>query len=82
MDDKRFSALFTSHHFNIDPTDPHYKKTKSMDKLVQEKLKRRNEGVDDRSIKKVKTENTQKKDVELNMLVKNIKRKTQSFKNK
>lgn len=53
-----------------------------MDKLVQEKLKRRNEGVDDRSIKKVKTENTQKKDVELNMLVKNIKRKTQSFKNK
>ncbi|KAF7271932.1 hypothetical protein GWI33_015230 [Rhynchophorus ferrugineus] len=81
VDDKRFSALFTSHHFNIDPTDPRYKKTKAMDKLVQEKLKRRNEEVDDDGVKKQKTSNSQK-NVELNMLVKSIKRKTQSFKNK
>lgn len=39
--DPRFSALFTSHHFNIDPADPHYRKTKGTEALVNEKLKRR-----------------------------------------
>lgn len=39
--DPRFTALFTSHHFNIDPADPHYRKTKGTEALVGEKLKRR-----------------------------------------
>lgn len=39
--DSRFDALFTSHHFNIDPADPHYRKTKGTEALVNEKLKRR-----------------------------------------
>lgn len=39
--DSRFGALFTSHHFNIDPADPHYRKTKGTEALVNEKLKRR-----------------------------------------
>lgn len=39
--DPRFAALFTSHHFNIDPADSHYKKTKGTEALVNEKLKRR-----------------------------------------
>lgn len=39
--DPRFTALFTSHHFNIDPADPHYRKTKGTEALVNEKLKRR-----------------------------------------
>lgn len=39
--DPRFAALFTSHHFNIDPADPHYRKTKGTETLVSEKLKRR-----------------------------------------
>lgn len=39
--DPRFAALFTSHHFNIDPADPHYRKTKGTEALVTEKLKRR-----------------------------------------
>lgn len=39
--DPRFSALFTLHHFNIDPADPHYRKTKGTEALVNEKLKRR-----------------------------------------
>lgn len=39
--DPRFAALFTSHHFNIDPTDPRYRKTKGTEALVHEKLKRR-----------------------------------------
>lgn len=39
--DPRFTALFTSHHFNIDPADSHYRKTKGTEALVNEKLKRR-----------------------------------------
>lgn len=39
--DPRFTALYTSHHFNIDPADPHYRKTKGTEALVSEKLKRR-----------------------------------------
>jgi len=47
--DPRFAALFTSHHFNIDPADPHYRKTKGTEVLVNEKLKRRadNENIED-----------------------------------
>lgn len=41
MKDERFSALFSSHHFNIDPTDSHYHKTKGMEALRAEKLYRR-----------------------------------------
>ena len=40
--DPRFEALFTSHNFNIDPADPHYRKTKATESLVNEKLNRRN----------------------------------------
>lgn len=78
--DNRFSALFTSHHFNIDPTDPHYKKTKGMEILVNEKLKRRNNDSVESDTKKPKLES--KKDAELNLLVKSVKRKVNAFKNK
>lgn len=40
VEDPRFSALFTSHHFNIDPADPHYRKTKGTEAFINEKLKR------------------------------------------
>jgi len=51
--DPRFAALFTSHHFNIDPADPHYRKTKGTEILVNEKLKRRavDENIEDVSKK-------------------------------
>lgn len=39
--DSRFDALYTSHHFNIDPADPHYRRTKGSEALIKEKLKRR-----------------------------------------
>lgn len=39
--DPRFAALYSSHHYNIDPADPHYRKTKGTEALVKEKLKRR-----------------------------------------
>jgi hypothetical protein len=69
--DDRFSAVYTKPDFNIDPTDSNFKKTKGMDVLIQEKLKRRHEGEPSEVVeKKPKT-----KDVSLSMLVKNIKRK-------
>lgn len=39
--DERFSALYTSHHFNIDPADPQFKATQATKELIQEKLRRR-----------------------------------------
>ena len=41
VNDTRFGALYTSHHYNIDPADPHYRKTKGTEALITEKLKRR-----------------------------------------
>lgn len=41
LQDDRFNALFTSHKFNVDPSDPNFKKTKAMETLIQEKQKRR-----------------------------------------
>ncbi|XP_071055826.1 ESF1 homolog [Onthophagus taurus] len=82
VEDERFSALYTSHHFNIDPSDPHYKKTKGMEKIISEKLKRRQEeDGDDDDRKKVKVE-VKKKNAELNVLIKSVKRKTEALKNK
>lgn len=44
VNDSRFAALYNSHHFNIDPADPHYRKTKGSEALISEKLKRRAQG--------------------------------------
>eukprot|EP00092_Neocalanus_flemingeri_P015832 GFUD01017137.1.p1 GENE.GFUD01017137.1~~GFUD01017137.1.p1 ORF type:complete len:658 (+),score=333.16 GFUD01017137.1:57-2030(+) len=38
--DDRFSSLFSRPEFNIDPTEPNFKKTKNMEKIIQEKQKR------------------------------------------
>jgi hypothetical protein len=73
--DNRFAAVYTSSDFNIDPTDPQFKKTKGMETLIHEKLKRRKIDepfVPDTEVKKPK------KDISLNLLVKNIKRKVKN----
>lgn len=41
MNDDRFSAMYTSHLFNIDPTDPKFKRTKGMEAFISEKTSRR-----------------------------------------
>lgn len=43
--DPRFKALFESHEFAIDPTNARFKKTKGMDKLLEEG--RRKRGIED-----------------------------------
>lgn len=75
LNDQRFSALYTSHLYNIDPTDSNFKKTKNMEKLIQEKLKRRPADTPSENEKHPKKS---REDAELNLLVKNLKRKTKS----
>ncbi|XP_077290002.1 ESF1 homolog [Arctopsyche grandis] len=79
VNDDRFSALFTSHHYNIDPTDPNFKKTKAMDTLIQEKLKRRpvESAVEDEIAHK-----KPKKDPAMTVLVNSLKRKSKNINNK
>lgn len=71
--DNRFCALYTSHHYNVDPTDPQYKKTRGMDAIVQEKLSRRAESAEGALKKQKIVEN--RSNAELNVLVKSVKRK-------
>lgn len=78
-EDNRFAAIYSSHLFSIDPTNPNYKKTKGMEALIGEKLKRNpvrdgeiravKQSADGPALKKVK------RNVETNLLVKSIKRK-------
>lgn len=39
LEDPRFNKIYTSHLYNIDPSDPHFKKTEAMEKLLDKKLK-------------------------------------------
>lgn len=73
VEDSRFSALYKSHLYNIDPTDSHYKKTKNMEKLIDEKLKRK-------PIEQLPEQPDSKRDkreIGNNILIKSIKRKLQ-----
>lgn len=76
--DNRFSAIYSSHLFNIDPTDSHYRKTKAMETLIQEKLKRKASDTNGNAATDG-AEPTEKKrrDVANSILVKSIKRKVQ-----
>lgn len=77
--DSRFSAIYSSHLFNIDPTDSHYRKTKAMETLIQEKLKRKSSTNSDGAEFKEPSEK-KRKDVASSILVKSIKRKVQQQK--
>lgn len=79
VNDERFSALFTSHHYNVDPSDPHYKKTAGMEIIINEKLKRRVNGENE---EKISNAENKKKNAELSVLVKSVKRKANAVKNK
>ena len=40
LGDQRFHAVFQNPEFNVDPSNPHFKKTKSMQNIVEEKQRR------------------------------------------
>lgn len=79
--DSRFSAIYSSHLFNIDPTDSHYRKTKAMETLIQEKFKRKSSTNKDDSEHREPSEK-RRKDVANSILVKSIKRKVQHSRSK
>nr|XP_054486176.1 ESF1 homolog isoform X2 [Agelaius phoeniceus] len=86
--DTRFQAMFTSPLFNLDPSDPNFKKTKAVEKILEEKARRReekeqdlkeaNKGLEKKMAKKGEVA---KKAIDpaLSMLIKSVKHKTEEF---
>ncbi|XP_035177237.1 ESF1 homolog isoform X2 [Oxyura jamaicensis] len=85
--DTRFQAMFTSPLFNVDPSDPNFKKTKAVEKILEEKARRREQkqqGLKDankeQDSKMAKKEVAKKStDPALSMLIKSVKTKTEQF---
>ncbi|KAJ8246160.1 hypothetical protein GJAV_G00264350 [Gymnothorax javanicus] len=91
--DPRFQAMFTSHLYNLDPSDPSYRKTKATRTFVEEKQRRREETLrveEEAAAAKrkqaepqqevgVATEPKKTMDPGLSMLIKSIKNKTEQF---
>ncbi|XP_014645555.1 PREDICTED: ESF1 homolog [Ceratotherium simum simum] len=84
--DTRFQAMYTSHLFNLDPSDPNFKKTKAMEKILEEKARQREQKEQEltQAIKKKESEiqkESQKKSIDpaLSMLIKSVKNKTEQF---
>lgn len=86
VSDARFQAMYTSHLFNLDPSDPNFKKTKAMEKILEEKTRQREQKEQEltQAIKKKESEiekESQRKSIDpaLSMLIKSIKTKTEQF---
>ncbi|XP_073528309.1 ESF1 homolog [Phyllobates terribilis] len=91
VEDSRFQAMYTSHLYSVDPSDPNFKKTKAMDKVLEEKARRREREQNSytetvkRLQEKLKADDemgtSAKKTVDpaLSALLKSIKSKTQQF---
>jgi len=80
LEDSRFDALFTSHHFAVDPSDPQYRKTKAMETIIEERQNRREKTeIDNNKTKHEKGDQSQKRDPSLSLLVKSVKSKTGQF---
>ncbi|KAI0010018.1 hypothetical protein F4779DRAFT_332769 [Xylariaceae sp. FL0662B] len=82
VSDDRFKAVFESHEFAIDPSNPKYKATPGMKQLLEERRKKRKNEPDvldggrqqDSAAKKRKTKPTD----DLDTLVESVKRKARS----
>ncbi|KAM9316809.1 ESF1 homolog [Gastrophryne carolinensis] len=91
VDDSRFQAMYTSHLYNVDPSDPNFKKTKAMERVLEEKARRREqeqkkytEGVKKHqaaleSAQKSGASTVKRSDPSLSLLLKSVKSKTQQF---
>ncbi|XP_067124306.1 ESF1 homolog [Centruroides vittatus] len=51
VNDPRFSALYTSHFYNIEPADPHFRETEGMKAILEERKRRREKYVKDKETK-------------------------------
>uniref|UniRef100_A0A8D0H9W0 ESF1 nucleolar pre-rRNA processing protein homolog n=1 Tax=Sphenodon punctatus TaxID=8508 RepID=A0A8D0H9W0_SPHPU len=86
--DPRFQAMYSSHLFNLDPSDPNFKKTKAVEKILEEKARRREQNEQELSeavqgqeskMRKKGIVNAKSIDPALSMLIKSVKNKTQQF---
>uniref|UniRef100_A0A803TCZ8 ESF1 nucleolar pre-rRNA processing protein homolog n=1 Tax=Anolis carolinensis TaxID=28377 RepID=A0A803TCZ8_ANOCA len=82
--DARFQAMYTSHLFNLDPSDPNFKKTKAVERILEEKARRRQQGLAkavEREDITVEKESAASKSLDpaLSMLIKSVKNKTEQF---
>ncbi|KAG9014750.1 pre-rRNA-processing protein esf1 [Tulasnella sp. JGI-2019a] len=78
VNDERFKALHEQHEFAIDPSNPHFKKTKSMNSLLEERRKRYKQKVKGEVQRRVLQVQSVKggDDADLKRLVESVKRKT------
>ncbi|KAL3700748.1 hypothetical protein R1sor_018770 [Riccia sorocarpa] len=81
-EDPRFSSLFTSHHFALDPTDPQFKKSAAQLSTIAEKQRRRLEsgGVKKKDEEVLENGTGKKRKAELSSLVRSLKSKVQARK--
>ncbi|XP_044310324.1 ESF1 homolog isoform X2 [Varanus komodoensis] len=82
--DTRFQAMYTSHLFNLDPSDPNFKKTKATEKILEEKARRRQQGLTGATggqDNMAERQSAAKKPIDpaLSMLIKSVKNKTEQF---
>ncbi|XP_030379635.1 ESF1 homolog [Scaptodrosophila lebanonensis] len=75
LDDSRFTAVYKSHEYNIDPTDSHFKGTKGMQQIIGEKLKRRQKQLECDEVSTAQLPKRSKQQLENNLLVNSLKRK-------
>ncbi|KAG9047783.1 pre-rRNA-processing protein esf1 [Tulasnella sp. UAMH 9824] len=81
--DKRFQALHDEYEFAIDPSNPHFKKTKAMGQLLDERRKRLKEKVKAEAEERFENRAARKEsvgggngDLDLQKLIQSVKRKT------
>nr|AAH54666.1 Zgc:66241 [Danio rerio] len=90
VQDPRFQAMFTSHLYNLDPSDPACKKTKATQSILEEKQRRREEKHSQEETRRSKHTQEEDKthtpssssstmDPSLSLLIKSVKNKTQQF---
>ncbi|KAL2651004.1 hypothetical protein R1flu_019132 [Riccia fluitans] len=81
-EDPRFSSLFTSHHFALDPTDPQFKKSTAQLSTIAEKQRRRLDsgGVNKKDDEGLDNGSGRKRKAELSSLVRSLKSKVQARK--
>lgn len=85
MKDPRFQAMFTSHLFNLDPSDPSYRNTKATQSILDEKQRRRQQQRERREAPPPPEAPPLPKatmEPSLSLLVKSIKNKTEEFQNR
>ncbi|KAK6621344.1 hypothetical protein RUM43_011650 [Polyplax serrata] len=80
VNDERFSALYTSHLYNIDPANPQFRATKATRELIEEKLKRREKKEDIGHVSENETvhkeDKSKNQNADLLHMVKKIKKNT------